>query len=119
MATQNIPEVRSIPKVTTEHSRIQTAEVTQAGPPGRAPRSGMVHLTPEELLAVLKTARSRSDRDWATILRGLSPRIAGLGGLRAEANGCGPQIQFAVDPAAEGFAVHRAAPVPAQGPALA
>jgi site-specific recombinase XerD len=28
----------------------------------------MVRLTPEELLAVLKTARSRSDRDWAMIL---------------------------------------------------
>src|SRR5215831_19722486 len=51
MATRNIPEIPSIPKVTTEKSR-----------------HPMVHLTPEELLVVLKVARSRSARDWAMIL---------------------------------------------------
>ena len=30
----------------------------------------MTHLTPEELLSVLKAARSRSARDWAMILLG-------------------------------------------------
>ncbi len=37
----------------------------------------MVHLTPEELLAILKTARARSARDWAMIL------LAYRHGLRA------------------------------------
>src|SRR5262249_22743589 len=68
MATQNITEILSIPKVTTKKSRIEVAEVTQDRHPNRVVRNGMVHLTPEELLAVLKTARSRSDRDWAMIL---------------------------------------------------
>jgi type 1 fimbriae regulatory protein FimB len=40
-------------------------------------RERMVHLSPEELLAVLKTARKRSARDWAMIL------IAYRHGLRA------------------------------------
>jgi len=56
------------PNVTTENSRIEVAEVTQDKQPNRILRNGMVHLAPEELLAVLKTARSRSDRDWAMIL---------------------------------------------------
>src|SRR5262245_56447108 len=40
-------------------------------------RSKMVHLTPDELLAVLKVARERSPRDWAMIL------LAYRHGLRA------------------------------------
>jgi type 1 fimbriae regulatory protein FimB len=43
----------------------------------RVPVSKMVHLTPQELLAVLKTARSRSVRDWAMML------LAYRHGLRA------------------------------------
>jgi type 1 fimbriae regulatory protein FimB len=43
----------------------------------RMTRSTMVHLAPEELLAILKTARARSARDWAMIL------LAYRHGLRA------------------------------------
>jgi hypothetical protein len=68
MATQKILEVRSIPKVTTENSRIQVAEVTRERHHRRAPRNGMVHLTPNELVAVLKFPRSRATRDWVMIL---------------------------------------------------
>jgi integrase len=35
---------------------------------GQAIKSRIVHLTPEELLSVLRTARSRSSRDWPMIL---------------------------------------------------
>jgi hypothetical protein len=43
----------------------------------RANRSTMAYLSPEEVLAVLKTARTRSIRDWAMVLLGLSARAAG------------------------------------------
>ncbi len=66
MATQNIPEVPSIPKVTTGNSRIQAAEVKRDR--HRTPPNPMAHLTPEDLLATLKAARSRSARDWAMII---------------------------------------------------
>jgi len=68
MARQNIPEIPSIPKVTSKTSQIEVTELPQDRYPNRPQRNGMVHLTPEELLVVLKTARSRSDRDWAMIL---------------------------------------------------
>jgi site-specific recombinase XerD len=65
MATQAIPQV--IPE-TTRNGVTRGVRLT---------RSKMVHLTPEELLAILKTARARSARDWAMIL------LAYRHGLRA------------------------------------
>ena len=47
------------------------------GPQPVKARNKMVHLTPDELLAVLKVARERSSRDWAMIL------LAYRHGLRA------------------------------------
>ena len=65
MATQAIPQV--------------DAEAVRNGVThgARLTRSKMVHLTPEELLAILKTARARSARDWTMIL------LAYRHGLRA------------------------------------
>jgi len=60
----------SVAKVTPFHS---PAQVT----PHKANRSARAYLTPEEILAVLKTARAHSVRDWAMIL------LAYRHGLRA------------------------------------
>jgi type 1 fimbriae regulatory protein FimB len=58
-----------------------TAATNLVQMPARRPRAkrkaGMVHLTPEEMLALLKAAKQRSVRDWAMIL------IAYRHGLRA------------------------------------
>ena len=65
MATQAVPRVDpETPRKGVTHG-------------ARLTRSKRVHLTPEELIAILKTARSRSARDWAMIL------LAYLHGLRA------------------------------------
>jgi integrase len=65
MATQAIPQVDP---ETPQNGVTHGARLT---------RSKMVHLAPEELLAILKTARARSARDWAMIL------LAYRHGLRA------------------------------------
>src|SRR5437773_11129190 len=68
MATQTVefPQA-AVRRATTQNIR------PRAVPKGER----MVHLTPEQLLAVLKAARQRSARDWAMIL------IAYRHGLRA------------------------------------
>src|SRR5438477_1790114 len=68
MATQIV----EFPQVAVPQPR-KKADRTQFAPA----RSKMVHLTPDELLAVLKVARERSSRDWAMIL------VAYRHGLRA------------------------------------
>jgi integrase len=65
MATQAIPQADP----GTPHNVVKHG--------ARLTRSKMVHLTPEELLAMLKTARARGARDWAMIL------LAYRHGLRA------------------------------------
>jgi site-specific recombinase XerD len=67
VATHKRPKVVSVSKVPVETSRtraIPSAQERDSGTRGNR----MVHLTPEELLVVLKAARSRSVRDWAMIL---------------------------------------------------
>jgi integrase len=65
MATQAIPQVDpGTPQNVVKHG-------------ARLTRSEMVHLAPEELLAILKTARVRSTRDWTMML------LAYRHGLRA------------------------------------
>lgn len=68
MATETIPQVAAIPKVVAEIPQIQPTGGAAGRRGARPLRSRIVHLTPEELLAVLKTARSRGTRDWAMIL---------------------------------------------------
>ena len=77
MATQNIPQVVPFPKVATGITHTEPARPVEESRPVSAARNKMVRLTPEELLAVLKTARSRSARDWAMVL------LAYRHGLRA------------------------------------
>jgi type 1 fimbriae regulatory protein FimB len=77
MATQNIPQVLPFPKITTGISYPEPAQSIEGTRPIKAARSKMVKLTPEELVAVLKVARSRSARDWAMVL------LAYRHGLRA------------------------------------
>ena len=61
MATQ----IMEFPRRAIRHEGVvPQAEVAL---PVRA-RDKMVHLTPDELLSVLKVARERSSRDWAMIL---------------------------------------------------
>jgi type 1 fimbriae regulatory protein FimB len=79
MATQTLPQVVPFPQAA------QTAfRHTRRHCPGR-PRQAMLALTPEEILAVLKAARSSSTRDWAMVL------LAYRHGLRAS-EVCGLQL---------------------------
>ena len=72
MATQNLAQLAEPSKSAT------VIPIAAKKPrPARARRSAMAFLTPEETLAVLKAARSRSNRDWAMIL------LAYRHGLRA------------------------------------
>jgi len=86
--------------------------------PGRANRSRMAFLAPEETLAALKAARNRSDRDWALIL------VAYRHGLRAS-EVCGLRLADidlkAVDlgPASQGLSADCSASLPASRPAFA
>ena len=77
MATQNIPQVVPFPKAANGINHTDPVRPVEESRPVSAARNKMVHLTPEELLAVLKTARSRSARDWAMVL------LAYRHGLRA------------------------------------
>src|SRR2546422_921428 len=76
MATQNIPQVVPFPKAATG-THTEPGQPVEGSRPVIAARNKMVRLTPEELLAVLKRARSRSARDWAMVL------LAYRHGLRA------------------------------------
>ena len=72
MATQNLAQLTVPPKSAT------VIPIAAKKPrPARAKRGQTVFLTPGEILAVLKAARSRSNRDWAMIL------VAYRHGLRA------------------------------------
>src|SRR5215472_2020928 len=63
MATQTVPQLVEPPK-----SAVVIPIAVKKPGPARVNRSHMAFLTPEETLAVLKAARSRSSRDWAMIL---------------------------------------------------
>lgn len=87
--------------------------------PRKTNRSTMAYLSPEEILAVLKTARGRSVRDWAMIL------LAYRHGLRAS-EVCGvqtgrhrPEIQFGFDPAPQRLTEPSAAALPTSRSAIA
>ena len=77
MASQTLPEVIPFRKPAKEEPQAQPTHVREAPHPIQVVRQKMVHLTPEELLAVLKAARSHSARDWAMVL------LAYRHGLRA------------------------------------
>ena len=77
MASQTLPRVLPFHKPTEEASQDQPDRLPEVGRSFRVVREKMVHLTPAELLAVLKAARSRSARDWAMVL------LAYRHGLRA------------------------------------
>ena len=77
MASQTLPEVIPFRKPAEEGPQAQSTHVREAPHPVQVVRQKMVHLTPEELLAVLKAPRSRSARDWAMVL------LAYRHGLRA------------------------------------
>src|SRR5947208_9211161 len=77
MATPNILQVVPFPKAANGINHTEPVRPVEESRPVSAARNKMVRLTPEELLAVLKTARSRSARDWAMVL------LAYRHGLRA------------------------------------
>ena len=76
MAIQSMSQVVPFAKIATS-TQVKPARPIEASRSGRAGRNKMVQLTPDEILAVLKVARSRSARDWAMIL------VAYRHGLRA------------------------------------
>lgn len=75
MAAASIPQVISLPA--PQAVQQTTHRSPRVAKPRQAKRSGAIFLSTEELLAVLRTAKKRSVRDWTMIL------IAYRHGLRA------------------------------------
>ena len=112
MATQTLPQVVPFPQPT----RKEVAQDHIASVKAR-----MTHLTPAELIAVLKVARSRSIRDWTMVLLAYrhGMRASEICDLRSAPGRGGPEIRVTLDPPTEGFAPHGSAALPSQRSAVA